>query len=134
MTTPAVTVQPRASLTAAAKLLESEHVKRLPVVDDLGHLVGIVSRRDLLTVYLRPDDAIRQDIVEEVLRRMLQLDPTEVQVTVVEGIATFTGNVDRKSTAQIAVHVSRAVPGVIQVVDQLTFRYDDTVVAAITGL
>jgi CBS-domain-containing membrane protein len=134
MSTPPVTVLPTTSLTAAAKLLDREHVKRLPVVNELGRLVGIVSRSDLLSVYLRPDDAIRADIAEDVLKRVLQLDHTEVQAKVTEGIATLTGDVDRKSTAQIAVHLTRAVPGVIDVVDQLTFAYDDTVVSATTGL
>lgn len=134
MSAPAVTVLPTASLTSAAKVLDHEHVKRLPVVNDLGRLVGIVSRRDLLKVYLRPDDAIRDDIAVDVLQRVLQLGPAEVQVKVAEGVATLTGEVDRKSTAQIAVHLSRAVPGVIEVVDRLSFAYDDTVVAATAGL
>lgn len=134
MSTPAVTVLPTASLTSAAKMLDRERVKRLPVVNDLGRLVGIVSRSDLLSVYLRPDDAIREDIVEDVLKRVLQLGPAEVQAEVVEGIATLTGELDRKSTAHIAVHLTRAVPGVIDVVDKLSFAYDDTVVSATASL
>lgn len=134
MSTPPVTVSPTASLTSAAKLLDREHIKRLPVVNELGGLVGIVSRSDLLSVYLRMDHEIREDIAEDVLQRVLRLDATEAQVEVAEGIATLTGKVDRKSTAQIAVHLTRAVPGVIDVVDQLSFAYDDTVVSATTGL
>ena len=134
MSTPPVTVLPNTSLTAAAKLLDREHVKRLPVINDIGRLVGIVSRSDLLSVYLRPDHTIRDDIAEDVLKRVLALDTTEAQVEVAEGIATLTGKVDRKSTAQIAVHLTRAVPGVIDVVDQLSFAYDDTVVSATAGL
>jgi len=134
MSSPAVTALPATSLTSAAQLLDREHVKRLPVVNELGRLVGIVSRSDLLSVYLRPDHAIRQDIAEDVLKRVLQLDATEAQVEVVEGIATLIGGVDRKSTAQIAIHLTRSVPGVIDVVDQLSFAYDDTVVSATTGL
>jgi CBS domain-containing protein len=134
MSTPPVTILPTASLTSAAKLLDSEHIKRLPVINDIGRLVGIVSRSDLLSVYLRPDHAIRDDIAEDVLRRVLQLDPSEAKVEVVEGIATLTGTVDRKSTAQIAVHLTRAVPGVIDVVDQISFAYDDTAVSATIGL
>jgi CBS domain-containing protein len=134
MSTPPVTVLPNTSLTAAAKLLDREHVKRLPVINDLGRLVGIVSRRDLLSVYLRLDHEVRDDIAKDVLERVLALDATETQVEVAEGIATLTGKVDRRSTAQIAVHLTRAVPGVIDVVDQLSFTYDDTVVSANAGL
>jgi CBS domain-containing protein len=134
MSTPPVTVPPNASLVSAAKLLDREHVKRLPVINELGRLVGIVSRSDLLSVYLRPDHAIGEEIAENVLKGVLQLDVTEVQTEVAEGIATLTGQVDRKSTAQIAVHLTRSVPGVIDVADKLSFAYDDTVVAANTGL
>jgi len=134
MTEPAVTVQPGSSLTNAAKLLDSEHVKRLPVVDELGHLVGIVARSDLLALYLRPDHEVREDIIENVLRQMLWIDPLEVEVDVADGVVTLTGLVDRKSTAETAVYVINTVPGVVRVVDKLAFRYDDTVVAAATGL
>ena len=134
MTAPAVTVQPGSSLTAAARLLDGEQVKRLPVVDELGYLVGIVTRSDLLTVYLRPDHEIREAIVQDVLWHLLRIDPLEVEVDVLGGVVTLTGNVDRKSSAQIAARVVGTVPGVVRVVDKLTFRYDDTVIAATTGL
>ena len=134
MTEPAVTVQPGSSLTAAAKLLDSEHVKRLPVIDELGRLVGIVARSDLLSVYLRPDHEIREAIVEDMLWHMLRIDPFEVEVDVLDGVVTLTGSVDRKSSAQIAARVVATLPGVVRVVDKLTFRYDDAVVAANTEL
>lgn len=134
MTTPAVTIQPGSSVVTAAKRLDDEGVKRLPVVDEMGHLVGVVSRSDLLKMYLRPDTELRQEIIEEVLRRMLWIDPVAVQVDVTEGIVTLNGEVDRKSTAHIAVYVIKTVPGVIQVTDKLTYAYDDTRVAATTGL
>jgi CBS-domain-containing membrane protein len=133
MSTPPVTILPTASLTSAARLLDREHVKRLPVVNELGRLVGIVSRSDLLSVYLRPDSSVRDDIAKDVLKHVLQLGASEVQVEVAEGIVTLTGNVDRRSTAQIAVHLSRAVPGVIEVIDRLSFTFDDTVVTAGAG-
>jgi CBS-domain-containing membrane protein len=134
MTEPAVTVQPGSSLTAAAKLLDSEHVKRLPVIDKLGRLVGIVARSDLLSVYLRPDNEIREAIVEDVLWHMLRIDPFEVEVDVLDGVVTLTGSVDRKSSAQIAARVVATLPGVVRVVDKLTSRYDDAVVTATTEL
>jgi len=135
MTSPAVTVQPGTSVVVAAKRLESGKVKRLPVVDDLGRLVGIVTRGDLLKMYLRPDHDLHEDVVENVLRRMLWIDPLTVKVEVHDGVVTLTGNLDRKSTAELAVHVTKTVPGVIRVVDQLTWEYDDTsVAAATTGL
>ena len=55
MTTPAITIHPDATIPGAARLMNTHHVRRLPVVDSQGKLVGIVSRRDLLSVFLRPD-------------------------------------------------------------------------------
>jgi CBS-domain-containing membrane protein len=134
MTSPAVTVQPGSSVVTAAKLMEQEQVKRLPVIDELGNLVGIVSRNDLLKMYMRPDAEIHDDIVEGVIRRILWLDPLSVEVDVTGGVVTLIGTVDRKTTAEIAAHVTKGVPGVVRVVDKLAWNYDDTVVSASTGL
>lgn len=126
MSAPAVCVRPAATIGEAARVMEAEHVKRLPVVDDEGRLVGIVSRRDLLRVYLRPDTAIEREISSEVLRRTLAVEPGDVEVEVNSGVVRLSGSTDRRSTADIAVRLSRAVNGVVGVVDELTFRYDDT--------
>lgn len=56
MSSPAVTIHPDQPAAAAAQLIERHGIKRLPVVDDLGRLVGIVSRADLVDVYARGDD------------------------------------------------------------------------------
>jgi CBS domain-containing protein len=134
MTAPAITVQPGVSLVTAAKRMEEKHIKRLPVLNETGRLVGIVSRRDLLKMYLRPDREVRDEVVEGVLRTLLWIDPLTVEVEVVDGVVTLTGEVDRKSTAQIAAHVTKRVPGVVLVVENLSWTYDDTAVAAGTGL
>lgn len=67
MTAPAVTVHPKAPVARAARLMARRRVKRLPVVDDEGVLQGIVSRADLLRVFLRSDP----DIAEEVRREIV---------------------------------------------------------------
>ncbi|GAB3837810.1 CBS domain-containing protein [Dactylosporangium cerinum] len=127
MTAPAVTVKATATLTEAAQLMEHRNVKRLPVVDDDGNLVGIVSRRDLLRRYLRTDDAIRGDVIESVLRGIMWIDPIEVDVTVVDGHVTLTGRIDRRSSAQIAVRLIRGLDGVVGVTDDaLAWGFDDT--------
>jgi len=126
MTAPAVVIADNASLVAAATLMHEAGLKRLPVVDAHGDLVGIVSRGDLLRAYVRPDADIRAEIVNEVLRRAMWLEPYEVEVVVERGMVTLTGRVDRKSTAEITVQLVLASPGVVDVVDRLTFRHDDT--------
>jgi CBS domain-containing protein len=133
MTSPAVTVQPGVSVVIAAKRMEEQHIKRLPVLDEMGRLIGIVSRRDLLKMYLRPDHEVRDEVIEGVLRQLLWIDPLTVQVEVTGGVVTLNGEVDRRSTAQLAAHVTKRVPGVVQVVDHLAFTYDDTALTAGVG-
>lgn len=133
MSSPAVTIQPGVSVVVAAKGMEAAKVKRLPVVNDCGHVVGILARSDLLKMYLRPDHELHEDVVENVLRRMLWIDPLTVKPEVRDGVVTLTGRLERRSTAELAVRVTRSVPGVIQVVDQIIFELDDIEVSVGTG-
>ncbi|MER7272261.1 CBS domain-containing protein [Micromonospora carbonacea] len=125
MSAPAVTVGPDASCVEAARLMTQRHVKRLPVVDDLGRLVGIVTRGDLLRVHLRPDGDIRADVVGEVLRRTLGVRDDDVDVTVHDGVVTLTGQLERRSTVRLALRLSAQVSGVVEVVDALGWAVDD---------
>lgn len=129
MSTPVVTVPPSTSVTVAAKLMDHEHVKRIPVVNDIGRLVGIVARSDLLKTYLRPDPAIREEVVDDVLRRVLQIHPVAVEVDVADGVVTLRGRVDRHTTAAIAVRLASAVQGVVNVRDELHWEFDDIAVS-----
>jgi CBS domain-containing protein len=126
MSSPAVVTGPGDSLSAVAKLMDAERVKRLPVVDEDGRLVGIISRRDLLRVYLRDDDAIAEEIVDQVLLRTLWIEPGTITVAVSRGVVTLSGTVDRRSTVPLVVKLVEAVGGVVDVVDNLTYHYDDT--------
>jgi CBS domain-containing protein len=129
MTTPAVTVYGHTALVAAARTMEREDIKRLPVVDDLGRLVGIVTRGDLLKVHLRPDAEIRADVVREVLGKVLSIEEGKVEVTVVGGVVQLAGRIDRRSSAQLALKLAAQVSGVVEVVDELDYEFDDTVLA-----
>jgi CBS domain-containing protein len=132
MTVPAVTAMPHTLIPAAARLMDAEAVKRLPVVNDLGRLVGIVTRSDLLKVHLRPDADIRHDVVEGVLHRVLAVRDGTVRVETRDGIVTLTGELDRRSAAITAVRLAQAVAGVVAVDDKLTFTYDDTALEHLT--
>jgi CBS domain-containing protein len=105
-------------------MMDHERGKRLPVVDEQGRLVGIVSRRDLLRVYLRDDAAIRDEIHEEILRRTLWIDPETITVVVDRGTVTLAGTADWRSTTQIAARLCESVGGVVEVDDQMA--YDST--------
>jgi CBS domain-containing protein len=134
MTAPAVTVLADLPLAEAARAMEHAGVKRLPVVDDLGRLVGVVTRGDLLRVFLRGDAEIREDVVNEVLSRVLAVEPGTVRVSVDHGVVKLAGRLDRQSSAALAVRLSHEVAGVVDVVDRLTYDYDDrALVRASTG-
>lgn len=66
--------------------MERHHIERLPVVDEEDRLIGIATRRDLLRVFLRTDDEIRQDVIDEVLTRSMSLPPHTVIVAVTDGM------------------------------------------------
>lgn len=125
MTSPAVTIMPGMSVTSAAKVLESEQVKRLPVIDELDRLVGIVSRSDLLSMYLRSDNELCDDAAQAV-RRLLWTDPVTIEVEVHDGVVTLSGHVERKTTANLAGFITKTIPGVVEVIDRVEWTYDDT--------
>lgn len=128
MTAPPVVVLTGTSIAAAARLMDREDVKRLPVVDDLGRLIGIVSRGDLLKVHLRPDDEIRADIVTGVLRPYLSERPRSVEVSVADGVVRITGQVERNSAVGLVFGAARQVPGVVEVSGALSYEIDDNMV------
>src|SRR5262245_66076897 len=132
MTAPAVTIDERTSIVRAAKQMDHHQVKRLPVVDELGRLVGIVSRRDLVKVFLRSDDDIREEVETDVLEQSLSIQPSAVRVTVVDGVVTLDGTVDRKSLVPVAVRLTRAVDGVVDVVERLDYSFDDEKAVEVT--
>ncbi|HEY2959449.1 MAG TPA: CBS domain-containing protein [Actinomycetota bacterium] len=125
MTAPAVTVGPEATVAEAAKLLERHGIKRLPVVDDAGRLVGIASRADLLKVFLRSDQDIRREVLEDVLLHTMWVDPDAFTVEVRDGVVTLAGPLEFRSLIPIAVRLVHGVDGVVNVVDRLWFEVDD---------
>ncbi|MFG3344185.1 CBS domain-containing protein [Streptomyces sp. NPDC048018] len=130
MTTPAVTVHAEETVADAARLMVRRGVERLPVVDEEERLVGIVTRRDLLCVYLRPDSEIRRRIREDVLTDVLGLAGDAVDVHVLDGVVTLGGRVRRRSQALTLVGLAERVDGVVAVVDQLSFHEDDSYLTA----
>ena len=90
MTSPAETITESATLAQVARRLEAARVRRLPVVAEAGRLVGIVSRRDLVRLYARPDEQIWMNILQQVIEPMW-LEPSTVDVRVSAGVVTLTG-------------------------------------------
>ena len=145
MTSPAITIHPDATLPVAARLMSGRHIKRLPVVEVGtafgggvgGRLVGVVSRCDLLSVYLRPDADIASD-VRDMLAQLPQADPGGVTAEVRNGIVTLAGllgSAEEHDLIRVAGRLTWDVGGVVDVVNHLgatgpvtsaTTRHGDT--------
>ena len=101
-------------------MMDAERVKRLPVIGLAGRLVGIVSRGDVLRLYLRTDEDIRREVIDDLLVRALWIDPKNLSVDVRNGVVTLAGTVDRRSTVGLVVSVMAGVAGVVEVVNRLS--------------
>jgi CBS domain-containing protein len=125
MSTPPVTISPDASVGEAAKLMYDRGVKRLPVVDSAGQLAGIVSRIDVLSVFARPDDQIRDEVMQRVIAGKFTLNPDAFDVTVASGIVTVTGQIERGAVAGQLMDVICHVEGVVAVRDRVSYPSED---------
>ena len=118
MTHPAVTVRPEDSVEHAARLMYNLRIKRLPVVDAGGGLVGVISRTDLLAVYDRPESEIRDEIEGMILHEFL---PSQFAVSVQDGVVTLAGSPETAALGHHIVGKVRHVQGVVAVRDQLSY-------------
>ncbi|MGW4298271.1 CBS domain-containing protein [Streptomyces sp. NPDC004376] len=120
MSTPAVTVHADATLPEAARIMAVKGVKRLPVIDAQGALVGVVSRGDLLKVFLRPDAELADEIRRSVVDVLFPAPVEPVHVMVAEGVVTLTGCVRDAERIELASRMTRGVEGVVDVDCRLT--------------
>ncbi|WP_128378854.1 CBS domain-containing protein [Streptomyces cavernae] len=120
MSAPAVTVHADASLAEAARIMARRRVKRLPVVDAVGMLQGVVSRGDLLKVFLRPDAEIAEEIRDSVLGRLPTDRPLTVSVS--EGVVTLGGTMAERTLVPVVARAVRAVEGVVDIRLDLSHR------------
>jgi CBS domain-containing protein len=120
MTAPAVTIHPDAPVAGAARLLTEHHFHRLPVTDQDGKLVGIVSRRDLIRLFLRPDAEIAAQVTE--LLAEVVPEPGAVTASVRDGVVNLTGQpaADRRDELRLAIKVMSELDGVVDVIDSTT--------------
>ncbi|WP_438295546.1 CBS domain-containing protein [Streptomyces sp. HUAS TT7] len=129
MSAPPVCARPDWTVAEAARLMEAQGVKRLLVVDDADRLVGIVTRGNLLRIFLRKDDEILHEITGDVLDRTLHQSPTNVTVDVTDGRVELHGTVEFKSLISVIERLCRTVDGVISVAEHLGYAIDDTATA-----
>lgn len=121
MTRPAMTIGPDATLAEAASRMCERRVKRLPVTDEAGRLIGIVSRIDVLSVFSRAEADIRDEIVSELILSKFSLDPEYFEVTVRSGIVTITGQADSREAAVQLLDAIQHVEAVVDVRDRISY-------------
>lgn len=127
MTTKIVSVGGDIDHTEAARVMETRNVKRLPVVDADNRLIGLVSRSDLLRAFGRPDEDVEDEVVSDVIKRILWLDDGGVDIAVVDGEVSLRGTVPTRSDARILEEMTRRIDGVVRVdVSDLRFDVDDS--------
>ncbi|MFJ9704860.1 CBS domain-containing protein [Streptomyces sp. NPDC101234] len=122
MSAPAVCARPEWTAAEAARVMTLHNVKRLPVVDEAERLTGVVSRGDLLRIFLRRDDAIREEIARDVLGHTLGLAPSDVVVEVREGRVTLTGTVEVNSLIPVIERLAGNVDGVVSLAAHIGYR------------
>jgi CBS domain-containing protein len=125
MAAPVITVPAGTPVTDAARLMVRLGVKRLPVLDAAGALIGIVTRADLLKVFLRPDPAIRWEVEHDLVRGKLGVPAGGVQVEVHGGVVALRGELERRSQLATLVRQVQGVEGVVAVDARLGWRVDD---------
>jgi CBS domain-containing protein len=130
MSQPAITISTQATLTEAARRLHAAGVKRLPVVDAVGRLVGIISRVDLLKMFLRSDEALHREIVEDIILGDLLMGPNRFDVHVEDGVVVLQGRCERRSLIPTVVRAVADVEGVVRVENRLGYDVDDLALAA----
>jgi len=123
MTRCPVSVSAGAPFATVAAILARRRIGAVPVVDRDGRLIGVLSRRDLLTTYVLDDDAIRADVERE-LAAVLP-DRPRPAVSVHDGVVLLLGRVEWRSTRAVVAARVRAVPGVVGVTDRLGYVFDD---------
>ena len=120
-----LTIGPDATVGDAARMMVINDVNRLPVTDGDGKSLGIISRLDVVAAFTRPDEIIEDEIKEDLLRRVLFVDPDDISVDVTNGVVSFSGEIGTRNEARLLAELARRLDGVMKVESKLTWRLDD---------
>ncbi|WP_258047338.1 CBS domain-containing protein [Streptomyces sp. SM13] len=126
MSPPAVTVHAEQTVAEAARLMNRRGCERLPVVDDEERLVGMVTRRDLLGFFIRPDAEVEHRIRDDILSGVLRVQADAVQVHVLDGVVVLAGRLPHRSLIRAALALTSRTEGVVAVVNRISIQPDDT--------
>ncbi len=126
MATDLYTISPDATLVEAARAMTTHAVKRLPVVDREEKLLGVIARSDIVAAFTRPDELIEDELKEDVMRRLLFLDPSLVDMEVKGGVVRIDGELPTRSDVRLLEAMVQRTDGVIRAELELTWKVDDT--------
>lgn len=127
MTSDVVTATPETPLHEIATLLEEHQIRRVPIVDKLGNLVGIVSRANLIQVVASarpklemtlPDSTIRQELLTE-LKKQAWAHTHNLDVTVMNGVVDLWGYAQSDEERKAIRVAAASIAGVVAVNDHL---------------
>ena len=127
MTTPAITIGPSATAAGAARLMLEHSINRLPVVAENGQLIGIVTRADLVRAFTRADHEIAAEIRDDILQRVLWIDPSAFTISVRHGEVELTGEVETPLQVELLATLVERVPGVVSVRANVGHREHDRI-------
>jgi CBS domain-containing protein len=125
MSSPAITIGSKQPVDKAARTMVNKGVRRLPVVDADGQLVGIVTEADLVRAFIRSDEEVAREIRKDVFERRLWLDPASIDIHVHEGEVELSGQVETRADARLVPGFVEQVPGVLRVLSKLSWREDE---------
>jgi len=125
MTKNVVSIGPDASVWEAASLIDRHGVRRLPVVDTEGYVVGVLTRSDLVRCMARGDEVVAADVRQAIGALGSENFPS-LAVVADRGLVLVRGTADRKTTKELAIGIATQVPGVLEVSDELDWQWDDT--------
>jgi len=126
MTADVITLGPQADHAEAARVMRKSDIKRIPIVDDDGRLIGIVSRSDILRAFVRPDADIIAEIKNQLMAHVLWIDPKRVKVGSADGNVTISGRLETKSDAVLLAEMIGRLDGVVSIRSDLTWDVDNT--------
>lgn len=119
------TIGPEATVSEAARVMSRRNIKRLPVVDEEGKLLGVISRADVVNAFTKPDEVIEDEVREDIIRRLLFLEPDSIEVDVDDGVVTLRGELENRTEAHLLEELTRRIAGVVRVDSHLEFEVDD---------
>lgn len=128
-----VTLTPDVDHAQAARSMRRNKIKRIPIVDHNGSLLGILSRADILRAFTRPDAEIRSEIRDRVMRNVLWIDPELVDIQIDDGNVTMKGHLETRSDVELLEELVERLDGVVAVSSQLTWETDNTELRMVSG-